>query len=152
MAHECELVERGPQPTLSVRRRVAVQDLPQVLPGAWGAVMGQAGKVGAMPAGPPYVAYHNMDMQDLDVEIGFPFAQSVQGDGEVVAGEIPDGRAATCMHVGPYDRIGAAYEALQKWMDEEGHKASGAPYEFYLNDPRDTPAEELQTQIVFPLA
>jgi len=92
-----------------------------------------------------------MDMQDLDIEIGFPFVQKMMGEGEVIAGEIPGGGAAACLHVGPYDQVGATYDALQKWMEANGHTPSGIAYEFYLNDPQTTPATELQTQVVFPL-
>jgi effector-binding domain-containing protein len=92
-----------------------------------------------------------MDMQDLDIEIGFTFAQELGGEGEVLAGELPGGKAAGCLHVGPYDQVGAAYQALQKWMEANGHTPSGVAYEFYLNDPQSTPAAELQTQVVFPL-
>jgi effector-binding domain-containing protein len=92
-----------------------------------------------------------MDMQDLDLEIGFPFAQQLKGEGEVLASEIPAGKAAECLHVGPYDQLGVAYEALQQWMTANGYTPSGVAYEFYLNDPQSTPAAELQTQVVFPL-
>jgi effector-binding domain-containing protein len=92
-----------------------------------------------------------MDMQDLDLEIGFPFAQKLEVEGEVLEGEIPGGKAAECLHVGPYDQVGAAYDALQKWMEANRHTPSGVAYEFYLNDPQITPAAELQTQVVFPL-
>jgi hypothetical protein len=82
MTHECQLLNRPPQPTLSVRTRSSVQALPQVLGPAWGAIMQYAGRLGVQPSGPPFVAYHNMDMQDLDLEIGFPFAQQLKGEGE----------------------------------------------------------------------
>jgi len=32
-----------------------------------------------------------------------------------------------------------------------GSEVAGAVYEMYLNDPRETTHEELQTQILFPL-
>jgi len=151
MSYQCELLDRQAQPALVVRTRAAVQNLSQVLGPAWGAIMQHAAKMGAQPSGPPYVAYHNMDMQDLDLEIGFPFPQTIQGEGEVAQGEVPGGKAAACLHVGPYDQIRGAYEALGAWMQTNGHVASGAAYEFYLNDPRTTPPAELQTQVVFPL-
>ena len=103
------------------------------------------------PGWPPVCGLHNMDMQDLDLEIGFPFVQPLKGEGEVLAGEIPAGKAAECLHVGPYDQLGAAYEALQKWMMTNGYTPSGVAYEFYLNDPQSTPAAELQTKVMFPL-
>jgi len=152
MTHECQLLDRKAQPALVIRTRTSVQMLPQVLGPAWGAIMEHAGRIGAHPSGPPFVAYHNMDMQDLDLEIGFPFAQELTGGGEVLSGEIPGGKAAVCLHVGPYDQVGAAYDALQKWIEGNRYKPSGVAYEFYLNDPQTTPAPELETQVIFPLA
>ena len=151
MPYQCQLLDRPAQPALVIRTRASVQMMPQVLGQAWGAIMQHAGRSGVHPSGPPFVAYHNMDMQDLDLEIGFPFAQQLKGEGEVLAGEIPAGKAAECLHVGPYDQLGAAYDALQQWMTANGYTPSGVAYEFYLNDPQSTPAAELQTQVVFPL-
>jgi effector-binding domain-containing protein len=92
-----------------------------------------------------------MDLEDLDMEIGFPFAQTPVGKGSILSGQIPGGRAATCLHVGPYDQLGAAYKALQDWMQANGHATAGVAYEFYLNDPQTVPPADLQTQLVFPL-
>jgi effector-binding domain-containing protein len=36
-------------------------------------------------------------------------------------------------------------------MEENGYQPTGVAYEVYLNDPDETPPEELQTQIAFPL-
>ncbi len=151
MTYHCQLLDRQVQPTLVMRMRTSVQKLPQVLGQTWGAIMQYAGRIGVHPSGPPFVAYHNMDMQDLDLEIGFPYAQQVMGEGEILEGEIPGGKAASCLHVGPYDQVGAAYEALRKWIEAGGYTPSGVAYESYLNDPQTTPAAELQTQVVFPL-
>jgi effector-binding domain-containing protein len=113
--------------------------------------MQYAGGHGLAPAGPPFVGYHNMDMQDLDLEIGFPFSERLSGEGEVQSGALPGGKAAECLHVGPYDKIAAAYEALQKWLEANGQSPTGIAYEFYLNDPQTTPPEKLETRVVFPL-
>jgi effector-binding domain-containing protein len=151
MEYRCELLDRPAQPTLVIRTRTPAQSLPQVVGQAYGAIMAYAGQLGVQPSGAPFVAYHNMDMQDLDVEIGFPFGQKPAGQGSVLAGEIPGGRAAACLHVGSYQQLGAAYEALQKWMQANGYAPVGVAYEFYLNDPQATPPTELQTEVVFPL-
>ncbi len=44
-----------------------------------------------------------------------------------------------------------AYNALNEYIAQNKHESTGVVYEFYLNDPAETPEEELQTQIVFPL-
>jgi effector-binding domain-containing protein len=151
MDYKFEVVDRPAQPALVIRTRTSVQQLPQVLGQAYGAIMRHAGQLGAVPTGAPFVAYHNMDMEDLEVEIGFPFARALAGSGEVLAGEIPGGKAVTSLHVGPYDQLREAYDALYDWMGTNGHQPGGAAYEFYLNDPQNTPPAELKTQLVQPL-
>ncbi len=151
MRYTCELEEKVTQPTLSVRTRTPVQNLPEVLGPAWGAIMRFLGELGEQPAGPPYVAYYNMDMQNLDIEIGFPAATSLAGGGNVQASEIPAGSYATCLHKGPYPEVGQAYEALGQWTHDNGREATGIAYETYLNDPGNTPPEELLTQVAWLL-
>ena len=151
MLYQCELLNQSAQPTLAIRTRTAIQNLPQVVGQAYGAIIQYAGSLGVQPCGAPFVAYYNMNMQDLDIEIGFPFAQELAGQGNIQAGAIPGGKAVTCVHIGPYDQVGGAYEALQKWVGANSDIPTGVAYEFYLNDPQTTPPAELQTQVVFPL-
>jgi effector-binding domain-containing protein len=151
MEVRCELLERAPQPTLVIRTRTPVQSLPQVVGQAYGAIMEYAGRLGVWPSGAPFVAYYNKDMEDLDMEIGFPFGAELAGQGSILAGEIPGGKAAACLHVGPYDQLGIAYESLREWMQANEYEPVGVAYEFYLNDPQTTPPDQLQTQVVFPL-
>jgi len=92
-----------------------------------------------------------MDMQDLDIEAGFPVAQSVAGHGEINPSEIPAGKQVTCIYTEPYSKIEPAYDAMMEWINANGHTSTGIGYEFYLNDPADTPEDELQTKITFYL-
>ena len=151
MSYQCQVQERSVQPTLVFRARVAVQDLPQTLGQAYGAIAQYLGELGEQPAGPPFTAYHNMDMTALDVEIGFPVASRQEGSGDVEPGKIPGGRAAVGMHTGPYDTIRETYDALSAFMETKGLEMDAFCYEFYLNDPRETPPEELKMEIYFPI-
>jgi len=151
MTYPIELVDRPAQPVLSIRTRAAVQNLPQALGQAYGSIAQYLAQQGQQPAGAPFTAYYNMDMEDLDIEIGFPVASSLPGNAPIQAGEIPAGPVVSCLYVGPYDKCEAAYEAVDQWMTANGHEGTGIVYEFYLNDPSNTPPEALQTQIVFPL-
>jgi effector-binding domain-containing protein len=152
MTHTCELVERSAQPTLSIRTRAAVQDLPAVLGSAYGKIRQYIVELGVPPGGAPFVAYYNMDMQDLDMEIGFPVLSTLPGRDEVQAGQIPAGKAASCLYTGPYNEIASAYNDLSAWITAQDLHPTGVAYEFYLNDPEHTPPAELQTLILFPLA
>ncbi len=103
------------------------------------------------PAGAPFVAYFNMDMQNLDIEIGFPVSHPLAGQGNIQPNQIFGGKLATCLYVGPYSDVGPAYDALTKFVKDKGVEATGVAYEFYLNDPQTVQPSELQTQIYFPL-
>ena len=151
MAYKCEVKEQPPQPTLSIRTRTSVEELPQVLGKAYGAIAQYLCGVGEEPAGPPFAAYYNMDMQDLEMEIGFPVSKKIAGSGSIQAGEMPPGKITTCVHIGPYSDCAPAYTALSEWVKANGYEATGVAYEMYLNDPSQTPPQELMTQIVFPL-
>jgi effector-binding domain-containing protein len=149
--YECELQERPAQSTLAIRVSTSVQDLPKLMGQAFGEIEQHLAAVCGQIAGPPFVAYHNMDMQNLEVEIGFPVSRALPGQGDIGAGEIPAGKVATCLHIGPYSEIPAAYQALSEWMESQGYSPTGVAYEIYLSDPNETPPQELMTQIVFPL-
>ncbi len=151
MAYSCEIKERAPQPVLSMRIKTTAQELPQQMGRMFGAVAQYLGELGEPPAGPPFAAYHNMDMQNLDVEGGFPVSKVFAGKGEIQAGEIPGGKAASCLYTGPYPEMVPAYNALTEFVKANGCEPTGVSYEFYLNDPAGTPPQNLMTMIVFPL-
>ena len=151
MSVECQIITRPIQPTLAIRTRAAVQDLPSVLGQTFSAIGAYLGKLGEPPAGAPFVAYYNLDMQDLDIEIGFPVARQLPGEGEIQASEMAAGDYGVCTHVGPFDTMKPTYKALHDYIDQQGRQATGVAYEVYLSDPAEVPMEELQTQILFPL-
>ncbi len=152
MSYNCEVKEQPAQPTLSIRTRTAAENLPQVLGKAFGDIAQYVmGELGEQFAGPPFTAYYNMDMQNLDVEMGFPVPKKLSSKGDIQSCEIPAGKMATCLYTGPYSEMEPVYNALSKWMQDNGYEATGVAYEIYLNDPSQTPPEELKTQIMFPL-
>ncbi len=151
MDYPCNLEQKETLPVLSIRARTAVQNLPALIGQSYGAIAQYLGELGEAPAGMPFTAYYNMDMNDLDVEIGFPVGQRLPGRGEVQPGEIPGGWQATLLFVGRYDAMGPAYEALTEFVKNSGHEPTGVAYEFYLNDPTGLSPEEAQTLIMFPL-
>ena len=151
MDYKCEVKELSAQPVLSIRTKSAVQGLPQVLGVSLGAIAQYLGSVGENPAGAPFVAYYNMDMQNLDIEIGFPVSRPLAGEGNIQPSQVFGGKLATCLYVGPYSDVGPAYDALTKFVNDKGLESTGVAYEFYLNDPQTVQPSELQTQIYFPL-
>ncbi|MFL7868882.1 MAG: GyrI-like domain-containing protein [Anaerolineales bacterium] len=151
MDFHCEIKEQAAQPTLSIRKRTPIDGLPQLLGESYGKIAGYLAELGTQPDGAPFAAYYNMDMQDLDVEIGFPVTEPVPSKGDIQASQIPGGKLAIALHTGPYGEIGPAYDALTQFAKEQGCEPTGVSYEFYLNDPQETSPQDLKTQIIFPL-
>ena len=62
-------------------------------------------------------------------------------------------RIAFIRHLGPYAELGVAYRWLYgQWLPTSGREpADGPPFEVYLNNPEDTPPDELITEIHIPL-
>jgi effector-binding domain-containing protein len=150
MTYQFELQQQPAQPALVIRARAAVQELPQVFGEAYDALMRYLAELGEQPTGMPFAAYHNLDMQNLDLEIGFPVSRPLPGKGTIQPGELPAGKWARVLHVGPYEQLRDAYEALTSWIADQGYRPSGVSYEAYCSEPG-TPPEEIRTWIMFPL-
>ena len=151
MENKFAVIETDAQPVLVVRTIISVDKLPQVIGKAYMEIMAYLGELKEQPADMPFVAYYNMDMEKLDVAIGFPVAKALPGRGEIIAGIIPAGKKATAMYKGPYKEMAPIYEELTKWMQDNGHQPSGVVYEFYYNSPMEVAESELLTKIVFLL-
>ena len=139
------------RPTLAVRTVCPASGLPEMMGRVYGEIAGYMAQAGVDFAGPPYALYRNMDMEALDVEVGFPVGRAAGGTERIRPSELPAGQAATAVHLGPYSDIEKTYNLLQAFVKEKGVKPLSWMYESYLNSPEDTPPEKLATEIVFPL-
>jgi effector-binding domain-containing protein len=104
-----------------------------------------------VPIGQVFARYHGFG-PELDIEAGVTVPAPIEGQGRVQAGEIPAAEAAVARHVGPYDQLAAANEAVREWIAAHGRVSGGAPIEIYLNDPQSTPIDQLETDVIWPLA
>jgi effector-binding domain-containing protein len=152
---EIKVEEFQARPALSVRSTIAVENLPQACASAYQSIMQYLMEIGEQPAGMPFAGYFNMDMQNLDTEIGFPVAKHIEGKDNIKASHIAAGKYVTATHKGPYKDMMPAYDAIQKWIDENGLKTDYSEdrpcYEFYLNSPMEVPESELLTEIAIPV-
>jgi effector-binding domain-containing protein len=140
-----------PHPTLVRRARVVIADLPVWFGVTYEATMRRAAAAGVAIVGPPFARYAEFSDDACDVEAGFPVSAPVSGEGEVVVGELPGGSAAVTWHVGAYDQIGPAYEAVEAWIVEQGGTPVGAPWETYHTDPDEEPdVSKHRTHVVQP--
>lgn len=151
MSSQPELVELSAKPAMTIRTHSPVESLSDIFGRGYGEIFHVVERQGQQPIGPPFCIYHNMDMSNLDIEFGFPVVSPMDSDGRVKCTEMPGGQFATYKHVGPYDAIESAYNTLGAWIDRKGYDICGDAFEVYLNDPAETPPEQLETQIYFPV-
>lgn len=148
-----EIQTRPYQAAIALRFRAPVQDLPQQFQWAYRLIGQYVAEMGVVHEGPVFAAYYNMDMQDMDVEAGFPLLVALPARGDLQPREIAGGSFAVCHYTGPYDAMPPVYEALKKFVKEEGYSldSSQPSYEWYFNGPNEVMPKDLRTDIVLPL-
>jgi AraC family transcriptional regulator len=76
-----------------------------------------------------------------------------EGEEEIRSDTLPGGLAAMTTHCGPYEQLRDAYAALEHWMETEGLKPAGAPWESYVTDPAEHPdPKDWRTEVFWPIA
>jgi effector-binding domain-containing protein len=147
MSYDIDLVDLQEQHAAAVRGHVASDGIAAFLGEAFGEVARVTGQQGLRIAGAPFGRYRPTGDGAMDVEAGFPVHGSVTAAGRVEPVTLPGGRMARTLHVGDYAAVGAAYEAVQAWLVENGYVGAGEPWESYLDGP-DVPKP--RTEVVFP--
>ncbi len=54
-------------------------------------------------------------------------------------------------HLGPYQKVGDTYKKMYAWAKGQNLELVGESIEFYLNDPRETKKEFLETLVLIPI-
>lgn len=107
----------------------------------------------AQPSGAPIALYHTgMEEESLAIEVGWPIAAPLPGEGAIGLGTIGGVTVARTLHRGPHERIGGAFAALAGWIQRHGHETAGAPWETYLTEPSDAAdPSQLLTTVSWPI-
>jgi effector-binding domain-containing protein len=152
MSYEIIVKDLKPQPIVSIRIKchaaVIGSTLAEILPEVFRYIR----ENDMWPSGPPFTRYHGFSETDVDIEGGMPVRTALPGGGRVKAGELPGGRAVTTIHLGPYEKLPEAHDALHVWMREQQVESAGPQWEFYLTDPGKEPdPNKRQTELVWPI-
>jgi effector-binding domain-containing protein len=107
---------------------------------------------GSLRPGHNLFLYHHPDHRDepMDIDFGVQVSQRFEPKGNVRCIETPAGEVASTLHIGPYDRMGDAHNAIHAWCSANARKTGQASWEIY-GDWTDDPAR-LETTIKYLLA
>lgn len=117
----------------------------EVLGPTFGEIATHLAGTGVAMAGAPLVLYHGMDVTtsgeegDVELEIAIPVATPLVENERVKNSMVPGGIAAYTAHLGPYEEVSGAYQAIQAWLQKFGHESAGMCWEVYMTDPDETP-------------
>lgn len=151
MNYKFEIKTMNSHDALTIRTNTDITELKTVLATSYNKILRYLGENGEFPYGFPFIIYHNNDMDNLDIEVGFPVNAKFLGDEDIHMSHTPGGHILSCVHVGSYDNIELTYKALTEALHKYDYHPTGSAYEIYLNDPSDTPANDLLTEVGFML-
>ena len=100
-AFQCEQENLDPRPALTIRLKTKAGDIAEMFDQGFSAIAGHLASKGKKPDGPPFVIYYNMEMENLEVEFGFPVEKGIEGDDNIQATQTPSGKAVGALSIGP---------------------------------------------------
>jgi effector-binding domain-containing protein len=104
----------------------------------WDELMGHLQQKGARMIGPPLAIYHDKEFKerDWDIEVVMPLSEGIPASERVKVYDLPGFEKMACVvHTGPFATIGEAYDALGKWIDQNGYHIVGPGRELNLRLP-----------------
>ncbi|MDB5531803.1 MAG: hypothetical protein JWO28_118 [Hyphomicrobiales bacterium] len=79
-----------------------------------------------------FLYHHPEDRNEpMDIDFGVRVAQPFEREGNVQCIRTPAGEVARTVHVGPYDRLGDAHNAVHAWCAANGRKIGQASWKIY---------------------
>lgn len=104
----------------------------------WDELIGYLTRTGTRMIGPPMAIYHDPEFreQDWDIEVVMPLSEAIPSSERVQVYELPGAEMMACVvHTGPFATIGEAYDAIAKWIDQNGYHIVGPGRELNLRLP-----------------
>ncbi len=153
MLSEIEVKTVPPVTAMVIRRSVEIDEignaLAEILHEVWGFVTARSGE----SAGPPFTRYLAWNADSVvDIEAGIPVALPLPAEGSVELLELPECRAVSVVHSGPYEKLGDAHMALGVWIKQNHYETAGPAWESYITDPGSEPdPAKWQTEVFWPV-
>jgi DNA-binding transcriptional MerR regulator len=104
----------------------------------WDELMDFLQQKNARMIGPPMALYHDPEFKerDWDIEVVMPLEGDIAPSQRVQVYELPGAAKMACVvHTGSFATIGEAYDALARWIDQNGYQIVGPGRELNLRLP-----------------
>lgn len=142
-----EILTTAEQPAATIHLVIPGMEMPQHMDPAIQEIIALLIEQGMQPAGPMFSYHHRRPSDTFDFEIGFPVAKPVKEKGRVRNSALPAGKVVRAVYLGPYERLGDAWRALQDWVRAQKLPETGRFYERYLNNPDEVEPKDYLTEL-----
>jgi effector-binding domain-containing protein len=151
MEYEVIVEVAHPLPIAAVRATVPIRGVAQAWKPALDQVWTFLKKNGGLQPSHNVFLYHHPSRRDepMDIDFGVQLARVFDSVGNILCVETPSGEVAGTIHVGPYDKLGEAHNAIHAWCAANKRRISATSWEIY-GDWNDNPAL-LETTIKYLL-
>ncbi len=121
MAYEVKIETVQPEWVAAVRARAAIGGIAQVWKPALDQVWAFVKANGGLSPGHNLFLYHHPDRRSdpMDIDFGVQVSHPFEPEGNVRCIRTPAGEVASTVHVGPYDRMVDAHNAIHAWCSAE---------------------------------
>lgn len=123
--------------------------------GLWGELEGYLAMHRVRPKDACFTLYHDDEFKerDWDLEVCEPIDVDMSESARVKVQTLPASTLACTLHNGPFTTIGEAYNAIGKWITDNGYRITGQCREVYLKPARNGSQTdpETVTEIQFPV-
>ena len=147
MNYDVRFEHASPRLIAVIRCVASPGDLSRVIPACCGEVWAYARTARLRQPGRHVAVYFD---GAIHLECGVEILERFAGDGRVVCSSTPDGTVATTTHLGPYDQLSRAHDAVRRACADRDRMLAGPNWEIYGHW-TDDPAR-LQTDVYYLLA
>jgi len=133
MAYEVTIERTAECPTAVVKASTTWRDFPALWPKLLDEVWAFLGATPGLRTDGHNVMLYRRDIREVEVavEVGVQVTESFLATGRVVPSTLPAAEAATTVHTGTPQEIGAAHSAVLAWSSAQRRKLTGVSWEIY---------------------
>jgi effector-binding domain-containing protein len=150
VTYDVRIEQLRPTLTAVVRGEMPASQMPAWLREAYAAVFDCLSRAEVPPVAPPFARLTFLG-DTVAIEAGVPVLAEVAGAGRVQPSSLPEGPAAITTHIGRYEDIAQAVDAVIRWLAGHGLEPAGPHWEVYYTDPNAEPdPSRWRTDVVIP--